>query len=808
MEAHDIADRLRRNRDKFFATMGRILEKYNHAFEDDVIVCLETLTYNTPVGPKVWGETPQKIKKRNKTQEAPVESNSQLYEENPVPSRDAENSSGDVTSDVECDNVEVTLIGKQLKTINLEGKTCSFHESFSCHAALERPAQNEIKKKRLVSVDVLLQNDERNYPKWIELTDTGEAKPVRTIISSVNISTKSLPGYHDNASGRNPESPQKHTSSSLQELDPSCRSSVNKEVVPQNQRLHRDEEASGNFYVDQYLTANEECTWSDVTLQDLYPDMVNSMSRIVRASLKRTSNSQNKYSFKARLSRRYKLNNTIARLENSRKEKLDLHWRSSKKFPFPYNLSKKMINEENHQKQLSDLPCSEPCTDFEASEVVIGARSIDSGSSRKTGSCEILQSTTFPSFSLGLEDVPLDGSPYGASKLSPHSKWDPIRSKQSFQKYPSLESVVGSSTAFDSMDVGKVDSVTSCGISTLRSPTCKLNLPNMRISGEGLSSWKWKTLRNAHLQRSHSLPSSPNKDLVPGPWKYDDAFERIFHEYFPSEPQKSLTPKIKSSPLRQFGHLWLKRSPRKDEDEFENCFRKYFPRDPLKSERTWRASNPKLFVEKARLVETHWRILAPLRKFNQEYGLKESQRTSPQQNAREIPVPQTVNKLQSPVQTSPGTTRIKRETHFHCDPSLLSPAKRQKNILRSTFPKEHNHQQEHGRDCSTEVTGMIPKTWQSCNSPKLESENMNSRGLTSPMANQHGSPCTFTKESGTSGACGLNRRQIFGSPGQKLQPSASRKLSYSDGRERRSIAYLNSMSVEDPEEAFLEGYLF
>ncbi|XP_038614134.1 Holliday junction recognition protein isoform X2 [Tachyglossus aculeatus] len=768
--------------------MGRILEKYNHAFEDDVVVCLETLTYNTPAGPKVWGETPQKIKKKNKTQKRPVESRSQLYEENPVPARDAEISSGDVTFDVECENVDVTLIGKQLKTINLEGQTCSLRESFSCHATPEGPAQNEIKRKRIVSVDVLLQNDERNYPKWIELADTGEAKPVCTTVSSVNTSTKSLPGYPDNASGINPESPEKHTPSSLQELGLSCRSSVSKEVVPQNQRFHQDEKGSGNFSVAQYLIANEECTWSDVTLQDLYPDMVNAMSRIVRASLKRTSNSQNKYSFKARLSRRYKLNNTIARLESSRKEKLDLRWRSSQNLPFPNNLSKKMINEESHQKQLSDLPCSEPCAEIEASEVVIGVRSIDtdSGSCRKTGSCEISQSTTFPSFSLGLEGAPLDGNPYGATKLSPHSKWDPNRAKQSFQKYPSLESVVGSSTVFDSMYVGKVESVISSGISALRSPTCKLNLPNMRISGEELSSWKWKTLRNAHLQRSHSLPSSPNKDLVWSPWKYDDAFERIFHEYFPSESQKPLTPKIKSSPLSQFGHSWLKISPRKDEDEFENCFRKYFPRDPLKSERTWKASNPKLFVEKARLVETHWRILAPLRKFNQEFDLKESQRTSAQRNAREIPVPQTVNKLQSPLQTSPGTTRIKRETHFHCDPLLLSPAKRQKNILRSTFPKEHHHQQEHGTDCSTE----------------------NSRGLTSPLDTLHGSPCTFIKESGTSCACGLNQRQTFGSPGQKFQPSASRKLSYSDGRERRSVAYLNSKTVEDPEDAFLEGYMF
>uniref|UniRef100_A0A8C5TIC4 Uncharacterized protein n=1 Tax=Malurus cyaneus samueli TaxID=2593467 RepID=A0A8C5TIC4_9PASS len=41
---------LQRSKARFVDTMNSILERYNHPFEDDFLVSMDTLTYDTPDG--------------------------------------------------------------------------------------------------------------------------------------------------------------------------------------------------------------------------------------------------------------------------------------------------------------------------------------------------------------------------------------------------------------------------------------------------------------------------------------------------------------------------------------------------------------------------------------------------------------------------------------------------------------------------------------------------------------------------------------------------------------------------------------
>ncbi|KAJ7320367.1 hypothetical protein JRQ81_019878 [Phrynocephalus forsythii] len=48
--------RLKHSRLRFASVLSRIVEKYNFPFDDDLVVSIESLTYSTYDGPKVWGE--------------------------------------------------------------------------------------------------------------------------------------------------------------------------------------------------------------------------------------------------------------------------------------------------------------------------------------------------------------------------------------------------------------------------------------------------------------------------------------------------------------------------------------------------------------------------------------------------------------------------------------------------------------------------------------------------------------------------------------------------------------------------------
>uniref|UniRef100_A0A8V0XL82 Holliday junction recognition protein n=1 Tax=Gallus gallus TaxID=9031 RepID=A0A8V0XL82_CHICK len=65
--ALDLDERLRRSNARFQTSILSILERYNYPFEDDFLISMETLTYDTPEGPKEWGDLSTKeVRKRFK----------------------------------------------------------------------------------------------------------------------------------------------------------------------------------------------------------------------------------------------------------------------------------------------------------------------------------------------------------------------------------------------------------------------------------------------------------------------------------------------------------------------------------------------------------------------------------------------------------------------------------------------------------------------------------------------------------------------------------------------------------------------
>ncbi|XP_066196660.1 Holliday junction recognition protein isoform X1 [Sylvia atricapilla] len=89
MERNEAVQRgLKRSNDRFVVSMNRILQQYNRPFEDDLLVSMSTLTYQTPDGLKQWENVSMKdvkkwkeeiLKKSQRTGSVILKMNTHLY---------------------------------------------------------------------------------------------------------------------------------------------------------------------------------------------------------------------------------------------------------------------------------------------------------------------------------------------------------------------------------------------------------------------------------------------------------------------------------------------------------------------------------------------------------------------------------------------------------------------------------------------------------------------------------------------------------------------------------------------------------
>ncbi|XP_030798924.1 uncharacterized protein LOC115900870 isoform X4 [Camarhynchus parvulus] len=160
---------LRRSNARFMASMARIMEEYSHPFRDDILISIDSLTYDTPEGPKQWDRMSRKDIKtwkkgfmRISRRPRNTEKQSRDFEDgNSAVHQESSENSGTDTSDTGEEGGDVASVGRKFEGIRLRNLKVD---------------DGQIVKKKRVPVDVILQGDERNIPKWITITTPSPSK--------------------------------------------------------------------------------------------------------------------------------------------------------------------------------------------------------------------------------------------------------------------------------------------------------------------------------------------------------------------------------------------------------------------------------------------------------------------------------------------------------------------------------------------------------------------------------------------------------------------------------------------------------
>ncbi|XP_014737508.1 PREDICTED: Holliday junction recognition protein [Sturnus vulgaris] len=127
-----VREGLRRSNARFMASISRIMERYNHPFEDDLLVSMDTLTYDTPEGPKRWGQVSRKdVKKWKKdifkhnrrsrrNTEISKQQSSDSEDEHSTVHQESSESSGVDTSGTGGESGDILSVRRKLEDIQLQ----------------------------------------------------------------------------------------------------------------------------------------------------------------------------------------------------------------------------------------------------------------------------------------------------------------------------------------------------------------------------------------------------------------------------------------------------------------------------------------------------------------------------------------------------------------------------------------------------------------------------------------------------------------------------------------------------------------
>ncbi|XP_015862601.2 Holliday junction recognition protein isoform X1 [Peromyscus maniculatus bairdii] len=262
MDAEGLSDprllqELKESRSRFQTLMQRLIAKYNQPFEDDPLVQMATLTYETPQGLRVWGG--KLIKERNKeqTQDPSGKMIARLNRQSPdgnehlqpctqVLGAGSDSSSADTSLEEE-DRPACTL------TLAVPGS----------------PWKNDLRRKYLSQVDILLQDAE--YFKSAE--KRGGKDTLMTWVPSSPVTP--APGCQDSISAESFGMPEVSASSS-RDSSPSNPCPADMAIIPRNDSFSLLD-TSSNSLGNQSLE-DDIC---NVTVSDLYEGMMHSMSRLL-----------------------------------------------------------------------------------------------------------------------------------------------------------------------------------------------------------------------------------------------------------------------------------------------------------------------------------------------------------------------------------------------------------------------------------------------------------------------------------------------------------------------------------------------
>ncbi|XP_015500297.1 Holliday junction recognition protein [Parus major] len=281
-----VREGLRRSNARFMASMNRILEQYNHPFVDDLLVSMDTLTYDTPDGPKQWGQVSRNdVKKwkeklfkkdRRRNRETSKQQSSDFEDEHSTVDQESSENSGVDTSDIGEERGDIGSVRRKFEEIDLQV------EFLVKGHRLTSPLQELFDNQAVVCRKELELSNESSSSKYLQLQH-----------SHVPISSNTI------TSPRHQPFP---------ELSTTLCDSIHGE----------------------YLPADEGCSWSNTTLADLYPAMVEILTKLMA---KQSHRRVLKHIFGHLRSKRWhfrrpKLNITVDKMTRSRPCKLKRVFRS------------------------------------------------------------------------------------------------------------------------------------------------------------------------------------------------------------------------------------------------------------------------------------------------------------------------------------------------------------------------------------------------------------------------------------------------------------------------------------------------
>ncbi|XP_053827970.1 Holliday junction recognition protein isoform X3 [Vidua macroura] len=641
----------------------------------------------------------------------------------------------------------------------------------------------QIFKEEIVPVDVILQGDERNIPKWVKIKTPISLKSHRSTSPG-----QKLLGSQAAVCRKKLELSNKCSSSKYPQLHHSAVPiSSNTIASPRIRPCPELRPTSCDSILGEYQSADEECSLSNTTLADLYPAMVEIFTKLMA---KHSQKKVLKYMFghlrsKKRHSRRPKLNVTVDKMRGFGPCKLKKSFHSmcscrseDNQNPTSGNESREFCHDSCPISNSSGLV---PYAYADKNEVKMHYSDSSLEQHLASGkSLEICKHTTFPDVMDRMGETFLVEDELQTTATPKHSEYREIE-KYSYKCFsgPSFITSTASSDsrAFYLVKENKTQKTDFfVGTSELCSSACSshgnrnnsipiTNCSPARSSSNTVFVYPQKIISERQTSFQYKDPfsswfmkQSPSKK----PDKYEDAFEELYYKVCSEEFQKPLTltrPLLNSQNLEEKGRLVKSnlsdsgRSAKQCDIEFDRLYEKLCGESVPKSPGLQTASN--------------------FRKYE------------------EIQIPETVNALvKSPVRTYSAISRVKRgnfENQLPC-----SPEKRLKLTPEHCFSSRKCQDISHSKKGNLQTGGMDFLSKYNCSSPSsFADHNCHCQGSGSHDSSDEsflGIPGTSLQESGTAGA-------HSGWPGamencssfrnvRKCHPRVYRKLSYSDGKDQ------------------------
>ncbi|XP_078245975.1 Holliday junction recognition protein isoform X1 [Pogona vitticeps] len=634
--------RLRRSSRHFASAMSSIVEKYNFPFDDDLIVSIKSLTYNTSDGPRAWGE---------ESSTECTDTSYQSFEEEQFT-----DSLGTNQLDAVADHkssAKLASIKRHLENIHIK-------ENIPLICYSETPVKNKYR----VQMDMLLDDGTNSVPEVLTITGTRARNAHQWSPLQELDDNSSIRGDPDVLGKRVPSTNEPPTTLSLQL--PISVASNSASVELESSALWGGNENGFSSFLEMYESADEHCSWNNVTIADLYPGMVKALSKLLHKASSSSLIKRYKYGYWH--PKKTKLNTTTERIRKYRllKSKSSLTTKKEDqkrhKLPLLVDGSSSFFDNGKHQCSANNITrtLSSICCIPDSMEIDSCGMAEDTSYTEKVRQGG-MKTTIIPS-GVSTGETFLVQTPMCICLPT-----DFVRKGQTSEKCCPTDCTMDSekcnvTTEDNPEEISTMTFNTTSRLSLSLNSSMKSYLQKnesspVKMSIRLLGNSEIKMLSAAvSLQRRHSFSSLPvNRRPANVHQSCEDAFEKMYKELCSPKLQKSFkfsnickSPR-KSAELHTSGFSTSSKFNERPNDAFESIYQKLcsegFPKIPI----FLRAANLKKKYEGVHMSET-------------------------------------VNALvNSPLRTVPAVARTKRAANFSKEDFQPSPIKRLKNIPENSY---------------------------------------------------------------------------------------------------------------------------